>query len=269
MRARKLIPTVVICLFLGSIATLSLAQQAPAEFPAAGAGANLVVTAVSGPATAILNQTISVTYTVKNLGDAASSPYAVGLYLSANKTITPATDRLLKSVTFAAGLAPGVSKRTTTKVLVPINGLSGNYYYGAVVASSRKASAKQVAIVRYTADDNDTVTDHKTGLVWQTTDDGQWRDFADASQYCTDLVLGANANWRLPELEELQTIVDYSRYAYAIDPLFTCNSNTYWSGTTHAHFPANAWFVNFGDGYVNSTNKSSYEAVRCVRGVPW
>ena len=57
MRARKSFLIAVICLFLGFIATFLPAQQAQDEFPGGdvGAGANLVVTSVSGPATAILN----------------------------------------------------------------------------------------------------------------------------------------------------------------------------------------------------------------------
>ncbi len=76
MRAQKSFLIAVICLFLGFIATISLAQQAQDEFPVAGvgAGANLVVTSVSGPATAFLNQTISVTYTVKNQGTQLQVP---------------------------------------------------------------------------------------------------------------------------------------------------------------------------------------------------
>jgi hypothetical protein len=64
MRAQKSILIALICLFLGFIATISLTQQAPGEFPPeeAGAEANLAVSSVSGPAKAFLNQTISVTY---------------------------------------------------------------------------------------------------------------------------------------------------------------------------------------------------------------
>jgi len=271
MKRQKSFPVVIICLILGLTATIAQAQQSVEDLAVldAAAGANLVVTAVSGPTTAILNETISVTYTVKNLGDAASGAYNVGLYLSTNKTISPANDRLLKTVTFAAGLAPGKTRQTTTKIVVPINGLSGNYYYGAVVASSKKASSKQVSIVRYTAEDSDTVTDHKTGLVWQKADDGVARDFADATQYCTDLVLGGNADWRLPLLDELQTIVDYTRYNPAIDPVFTCDLYSVWSSTPLASNPASVWFVNFLDGYANRNSMSAVYAVRCVRGIPW
>lgn len=272
MRTQNSFLISVICLFLGFITTISLAQQAPDEFLTgeAGAGASLVVTSVSGPATAIHNQTISVTFTVKNQGSVASGFYKVGLYLSTDNKIDPAEDRLVDKVTFSTGLAPGQSRKTTTKVLVPINGLSGNYYYGAVVASSKKASSKQVSLVRYSlADDNNTVTDHKTGLVWQRADDGQQRNWGDASQYCGDLVLGGYEDWGLPRMDELQTILDYSRFDPTINPVFDCLSNFYWSGSSLPGGLYNAWLVSFYDGDVGwggKTNNFSY--IRCARGGP-
>lgn len=199
MKAQKSFLIVVICLFVGFIATISLAQETQDEFPPeeVGAGAKLVVTSVSGPTKAYLNQTKTVTYNVQNQGDAASGAYQVGLYLSKDKTIDPATDRILKNVTFSTGLAPGQSKTKTTEIIIPnyhVNGLSGKYYFGVVVASSNMASLKQVSIIHYTADDNDTATDHKTGLVWQKADDGTPRQWTVANQYCEDLVLGGKTD---------------------------------------------------------------------------
>jgi hypothetical protein len=275
MRARKSSPSAVICLFLGLVATISLAQQAPDGFSPedAGAGAKLVVTSVSGPATAIHNQTVSVTYTVKNLGSEDSGYYKAGLYLSTDNKIDPAVDRLLDKRTFSTGLAPGQSKQTTTKVLVPINGLSGNYYYGAIVGTSKKASSKQVSLVRYSlGDNNETVTDHKTGLIWQQGGDGIVRNFADAGQYCEDLVLGGKADWRLPSLNELETIVDYSRTDPAIDPVFSTSpyfAHSYWSSSNYFHDPDYAWYVGFQDGGTGLYGKTNiYGYARCVRGGP-
>ena len=240
MRAQKSFLIPVISLFLGLIAAISLAQQAPAKFltGVVGAGANLVVTSVSGLATAFFNQTISVIYTVKNQGDAASGAYEVALYLSRDKTIDPANDPLLKNVTFSTGLAPGQSKKIASKVVIPnyqVNGLSGNYYYGAVVANSNTISSKQVSIVRYSlTDNNETVTDHKTGLIWQRADDGQTRNWEEANQYCKDLALGGYADWQLPTIEELFPLADRSKFNPAIDPVFDSRSGDYWSSSTTA-----------------------------------
>ena len=271
MKKAKSFRIAVISLVFGFIAAISLAQQAPDEFPTGevGSGANLVVTTVRGPATGTHNQTIAVTYSVMNQGDAASGPYQVGLYLSANKTIDPAVDRLLGKVMFTTGLAPGKTRQKTTNVLVPNNGLSGKYYYGALVGASSKASTKQVSLVRYSlADNNETVTDHQTGLIWQQADDGIARDWANAKQYCADLVLGGKADWRLPLIDELQTIIDYSRVHPAMNPVFGWHLSHHWSNSTSVSSPDYAWVVAFDDGAQYGNGKTNGGWVRCVRGGP-
>jgi hypothetical protein len=271
MKTRKGFLIAVICLVFGLVAAISSAQQAQGDSSAEdlGVGAKLAAISVAGPASAYLNQTISVTYTVKNQGDKASGAYKVALYLSTDKTIAPDSDRLLANVSFATGLPAGKSKQTTTKVLVPANGLSGKYYFGAVVATSKKASSKQVSIHRYSADDNDTVTDHRTGLVWQRADDNQTRNWNDAVQYCLDLVLGGHGDWRAPRIDELLTIVDFSRTYPAIDPIFECSSAFYWSGSGLAGYPDYGWDVYFETGYSSWFVKTDGYRVRCVRGGPW
>lgn len=273
LRVLKRFLAAVIFLVLGFGATISPAQQAPDEVLTreAGAGAILAVTSVSGPASAIHNQTISLTYTVVNQGTAASGSYKVGLYLSKDNNIDPAEDRLLERVTFSEGLGSGQTRKTTTKVLVPINELSGKYYYGAVVATNGKASSKQVSLPRYSlADGNETVMDHKTGLVWQQADDGKYRSWANAQKYCENLVLGGKSDWRLPSINELETIIDFSRSSPAIDPVFSCQSDNYWSNTVFNAAPNGAWDVVFYDGYVDVHSKTGFGfLVRCVRGGPW
>lgn len=44
-------------------------------------------------------------------------------------------------------------------------------------------------------------------------------------------------------------------------------SNNYWSASTYAPNPINAWIVNFNDGNVNANNKPNNNLyVRAVRG---
>jgi hypothetical protein len=271
MRAWKSFRIAVISLVFGFIAAISLAQQVPKDLPDVGvelgAGAKLVVTAVSGPVTAHHNKNITVTYSVQNKGDAASGPYQVGLYLSADRTVDLAVDRLLEKVMFTTGLAPGETRPTTTKVLIPNSGLSGTYYYGAVVESSSRASINQVWLDRFTVGRNVTVTDHKTGLIWQRTDEGVWKNWADAGHYCENLALGGKTDWRLPRIDELETIVDYLRRVPAIDSLFGCQSNIYWSGSAYVDHPDSAWSVDFATGDSDWHSKTyDYYLVRCVRG---
>ncbi len=97
-----------------------------------------------------------------------------------------------------------------------------------------------------------TVTDLATGLMWSRDDSGKGMNWADALAWVAarnaESYLG-HADWRLPHVKELQSLVDYARSpdttaSAAIDPVFACTSITneggqadwpyYWSGTSHA-----------------------------------
>ena len=45
-------------------------------------------------------------------------------------------------------------------------------------------------------------------------------------------------------------------------------SSNYWSATSNANNPSNAWRVNFNNGNVNNNNKTNNNRVRAVRGGP-
>ena len=76
-----------------------------------------------------------------------------------------------------------------------------------------------------------------------------------------------SSQWRLPNVKELQSIVNYNTYSPAIDTAyFTSQSLYYWSSTTYAYSTGNAWGVNFNVGFVSSFDKSSTYYVRPVRG---
>ena len=50
------------------------------------------------------------------------------------------------------------------------------------------------------------------------------------------MVLGGKADWRLPSVDELGTIIDYSRSLPTIAPVFSCRWTKYWSGSTDLIF---------------------------------
>jgi hypothetical protein len=75
-------------------------------------------------------------------------------------------------------------------------------------------------------------------------------------------------NWRLPNKNELVSIVDFSASQPAIDSEYFPNtiSSWYWSSSPDAYSSGNAWVVNFGDGGDSRNGKSSDSYVRLVRG---
>lgn len=120
----------------------------------------------------------------------------------------------------------------------------------------------------FTDNGDGTLTDTATGLMWTQNDSGTgftwqnalaWVELKNAENY-----LGYR-DWRLPDVKELQSIVDYTRSpgttgSAAIDPLFASTSITneagqsdypcYWSSTTHANWTdssgASGAYVAFG-----------------------
>jgi len=117
-------------------------------------------------------------------------------------------------------------------------------------------------------DNNDgTITDAATGLMWSKADSGEGMDWEDAlawvQQKNQDNYLG-QSDWRLPNAKELQSIVDYTRSpgisdSAAIDPVFDITGITneagqkdypfFWTSTTHVRSNGmgdNAAYISFG-----------------------
>ena len=126
------------------------------------------------------------------------------------------------------------------------------------------------------------VEDTVTGLVWQGCAAGQGGDACDsgsatamlwmqALDHCEELDWGGSTEWRLPNAEELQSIVDYRYEDPSIDE--TAFPETplieFWSSSTRASSPSEAWYVLFERGSLVSKEKVYEYAVRCVHGEPW
>jgi hypothetical protein len=137
-----------------------------------------------------------------------------------------------------------------------------------------------------------TISDLATGLMWQQNDNGSGIDWEHALAYAQRKnaanYLGHN-DWRLPNAKELQSLVNYKRSPYAtntsnvgpaINSLFSCTSILndggkadypyYWTSTSamsmaNGSYPS-AWYVAFGqaeDG--NGENLHGAGAVRFDR----
>ena len=113
----------------------------------------------------------------------------------------------------------------------------------------------------------DIVIDSKTKLEWQDDLVGSNMEWEVAITHCEELTLGGYYDWRLPNINELKTIVDRSKVNPSIVDIFIHTSyNRYWSSTSRASDKHRAWVIHFGNGNVYPYyDKNDSKYVRCVR----
>lgn len=118
------------------------------------------------------------------------------------------------------------------------------------------------------------VTDTCTDLMWLRGASGPMT-WADALVSTRDLTFAGFDDWRLPNVNELLSIVDYGRAFPAIDPaVFEIPGGeitverplVFWSSTSSHLVPKSAWTVNFEEGSHEHLVKGSLRSVRAVRG---
>jgi len=86
----------------------------------------------------------------------------------------------------------------------------------------------------------------------------------DAIKYAKDLREGGHDDWRLPTIEELISLIDYTKCEPVCDGT-RMNSSNYWSSIPYASNTSDAWVVYFYYGYVYYRYKTDNYYVRCVR----
>lgn len=126
----------------------------------------------------------------------------------------------------------------------------------------------------FTDNHDGTVTDQATGLMWdqcawgQTFSSGACTGTPPSLTWANALQAAQQANtatpphrgytdWRVPNLKELETLVKIDAKPPAIDPLFSPASSYYfWSSTSVAPYPANAWWIHMGTGAISLAVKT-------------
>ena len=160
--------------------------------------------------------------------------------------------------------------------------------------SGQDAEQPHGAARSYTNNEDGTITDNATGLMWEVKDEGSGIHDLD-NEYTWEaafaFVRGLNVasfagytDWRLPNLLELESLNDLDRFLPAIDPAFntactanctvlTCSctrSNFYWSSSTWARAGETnyAWTVDISSGQSYRLLKGGRYSVRAVRNTP-
>jgi hypothetical protein len=160
------------------------------------------------------------------------------------------------------------------------------------------------ATLSYSDNGDGTITDNNTGLMWEKKDDSGGIHDKDNSYFwwggvsggylmngtmvtvflatlnSKPLYFAGHCDWRIPNKKELESIVDEEQYGPAVSAAFnngcelgctvtacSCTaSDHYWSSTTQASNPRNAWIVDFSDGSMWQVYKDDNTYVRAVRG---
>jgi hypothetical protein len=103
--------------------------------------------------------------------------------------------------------------------------------------------------------------DKERGLMWPAQDLAGRHMWSDAKKAASALDLAGASDWRLPTIDELETLRDRSRFSPAADPILNLQSDWYWSSTPVASAPSDfAWLVHFYYG-------NSGDHVQCLQGL--
>lgn len=187
---------------------------------------------------------------------------------------------------------------TTSGPLAPVPKTGQTTMY---MTSDDGALQKGVSLSSRFADNGDgTVTDNLTGLIWlkkgdcdsfysgDTTDTTRsWADAISAvnklaNGYCGLTDASQAGNWRLPNVKELQSLIDYGQggnynpaipqnspfYHFGTYPDYWSSTSTMVGGFSFVPMPETyAWCVNFVDGgTVKYFDKTGSHAIIAVRG---
>ena len=117
----------------------------------------------------------------------------------------------------------------------------------------------------------DCVTDNLTGLMWTKNANlpGGYKTWQQALDYTNGLSLCGYTDWRLPNVNELESLINAEQNNSATwlntQGFSNVQSSTYWSSTSLAYYPSYAWIVYMWNGLMYDGSKALYGYVWPVR----
>jgi hypothetical protein len=130
-------------------------------------------------------------------------------------------------------------------------------------------------IPTYINNNNGTIADTVTGLMWQAGDGGEM-SIENAIVFCDSLTLGGYTNWRLPNAQESFSILNLQNANPALNTTYFTNTGAeyWWTSERQANDTNKIWCTNAGGGMGNHPRTETISAggtkkfhVRAVRDV--
>jgi hypothetical protein len=118
---------------------------------------------------------------------------------------------------------------------------------------------------------NGVVTDSLTSMQWEELESAQAMNWSTAFDYCSTCKTGGLTSWRVPNLGELQTLIDYT--VVGPIPMNTqvfknVSASDFWSSTAEIGEYLYSWAVEFGaNGATYPDSVDTMDQVRCVRSL--
>jgi len=113
------------------------------------------------------------------------------------------------------------------------------------------------------------VLDLETGLVWERVPSSSTFMNWLANEHCLATTTGGRSGWRLPGIQELRSLPDYSSAPFVLpegNPFVLGALTDFWSATTVYNITGLA-HLNISDGSTGWDYPGTYHGAWCVRGV--
>lgn len=140
------------------------------------------------------------------------------------------------------------------------NGGSQSYLYVRCVSGNQ---LPQPVYTEETGSEEKVVKDSVHNLRW-TRIFNSYKEWPDALKYCAELDYAGETGWRLPGVNELKVLLDYSKNSPSSN-FPEMEADLFWSSTSYSYYPYNAWKVNFLKGEVLNSSKEDRAKIICVK----
>lgn len=138
----------------------------------------------------------------------------------------------------------------------------------------KPAQDNRKRFIKKTIAGDDVVIDRATGLIWAADGrgggcgNGGTFNWNAAIDYAEGLTFAGFSDWRLPNVLELISLVDFSATEPSIDINYFPNTyeDIYHTSTTWVEDENINWYVDFFDSNIYAVYKAASHYLRCVRG---